>query len=183
MSLPANTALPPIRPSNLAEAVERARHPRNHATAKLKSHRDELLRMRQAGESVESLVGGLHLLGIEIGLETLRRWLQQELGSKPAKRRKPKAKAILPPSAEEGPSAALALPTAPAESAVAPEPAPPEAPQAATVHPSWLILPGETPEQALRRRLAALDAHDAALKAAQAAPNGSQAKNVSMPPS
>ena len=80
MSLPIHSPLTPPRPTTLAQAVAQARHPRNHATAQLEPHREELLRLSQAGESAESLVGGLRLIGIEIGRETMRRWLQQELG-------------------------------------------------------------------------------------------------------
>lgn len=88
MSLPIHSPLPPIRPSSLAEAVDRARWPRNRATAHLEPHREELLRLRHAGESVGSLVGGLRLIGIEIGHETMRRWLSRELGQKPPRRKK-----------------------------------------------------------------------------------------------
>lgn len=88
MSLPVHHPLAPIRPASLAEAVERARHPRNPATVQLQAHRDELLRLRRAGESVETLVGAMRLMGIEIGRETMRRWLQREFGRRPAGRRK-----------------------------------------------------------------------------------------------
>lgn len=86
MSLPIHSPLATARPTTLSQAVAQARHPRNHATAQLEPHRDELLRLAQAGESAESLVGGLRLIGIEIGRETMRRWLQRELGRRPAKR-------------------------------------------------------------------------------------------------
>jgi len=93
MSLPAyNSTTPPSSPT-LAEAVARARWPRNRATVRLEAQRDELLRLRQAGESIGSLVGGLRALGIEIGHETLRRWLNRELGTKPARRRRRKKQA------------------------------------------------------------------------------------------
>lgn len=72
----------------LAEAVARARHPRNRATVNLAPHRDELLRLAQEGESVGSLAGGLRELGIQIGHETLRLWLIRESGRKPAKRKR-----------------------------------------------------------------------------------------------
>jgi hypothetical protein len=89
----------------LAEAVARARWPRNHATAQLEPHRQELLRLRQGGASIESLVGGLRLLGVEVGRETIRLWLNRELGLKPAKRRKRREKA----------EPAIPVPTAPCE--------------------------------------------------------------------
>jgi len=92
MSLPIHSGLIPSRPSNLTEAVALARWPRNRATAQLESHREELQRLRQAGESVGSLVGGLRAMGVAIGHETLRLWLNRELGHKPVKRRKTRAK-------------------------------------------------------------------------------------------
>ena len=88
MSLPAYSPLTSARPTTRAQAVAQARHPRNHATAQLEPHREELLRLHEAGDSVESLAGGLRLIGIEIGRETMRRWLLQESGRKPTKRRK-----------------------------------------------------------------------------------------------
>lgn len=91
MSLPAYSPLTPPRPTTLAQAVEQVRHPRNHATAKLTPHREELLRLHQAGDSPETLALGLRLIGIEIGRETIRRWLDRELGRKPAKRRRPQS--------------------------------------------------------------------------------------------
>ncbi|MCB1103261.1 MAG: hypothetical protein H7A44_11130 [Opitutaceae bacterium] len=97
MSLPIHSSLNPLRPTTLAQAVAQARHPRNHATAQLEPHREELLQLRQAGESVESLVGGLRLIGIEVGRETMRRWLDRELSRKPAKRRK---RAVKPAAAQ-----------------------------------------------------------------------------------
>ncbi len=93
MSLPAYSTLTPPRPTTLAQAVEQVRHPRNHATAQLKPYREELLRLHQAGDSPETLASGLRLLGIEIGRETMRRWLDRELGRKPAKRRRRAANA------------------------------------------------------------------------------------------
>ena len=93
MSLPAHSPLITPRLTTLAQAVERVRHPRNHATVKLTPHREELLRLHQAGDSPETLALGLRLLGIEIGRETMRRWLNRELGRKPAKRRRQAAKA------------------------------------------------------------------------------------------
>jgi hypothetical protein len=93
MPLPIHSPLTPPRPTTLAQAVAQARHPRNHATAQLEPQRGELLRLRQTGESVESLTRGLRLLGIEIGHETLRRWLRHERGKTPTRRRKSRSTA------------------------------------------------------------------------------------------
>jgi len=92
MSLPNHSPLTTPRPTTLAEAVAQSRYPRNRATVKLAPHRDELLRLRQAGESVETLAAGLRLMEIEIGRETLRRWLDRELGRVPARRKRRAAK-------------------------------------------------------------------------------------------
>jgi len=93
MSLPIHSSLTTARPTTLAQAVAQARHPRNRATAQLEPHRQELLQLAEAGDSPETLAHGLRLLGIEIGRETMRRWLNRELGRKPAKRRRRAAKA------------------------------------------------------------------------------------------
>ena len=76
------TQLPPNRsplatqlPRTLADAVVQVRHPRNRATAQLAPHRDELLRLRQTGESIETLALALRAFDVPIGKETLRRWL------------------------------------------------------------------------------------------------------------
>jgi len=90
MSLPIPSPLTAPRPTTLAQAVAQVRHPRNHATAQLEPHREELLRLAQAGDSAESLAAGLGLIGIKIGRETLRRWLRRELGPKGSRRRKAK---------------------------------------------------------------------------------------------
>jgi hypothetical protein len=82
MSLPIHSPLTTPRPTTLAQAVAQARHPRNHATAQLEPHREELLRLAQAGDSAETLAAGLGLIGIKLGRETMRRWLQRELGHK-----------------------------------------------------------------------------------------------------
>lgn len=80
------THLPPNRslfttppPRTLADAVTQVRHPRNHATAQLTPHRDELLKLRAAGESIETLALALRAFDVMIGKETLRRWFAQEL--------------------------------------------------------------------------------------------------------
>ncbi|HEX7632359.1 MAG TPA: hypothetical protein VF388_09515 [Lacunisphaera sp.] len=86
MSLPIHSPLTPAPPTTLAQAVAQARHPRNHATAQLEPHRDELLRLAQAGESAETLAHGLAIIGIKIGRETMRRWLQRERGLTPKRK-------------------------------------------------------------------------------------------------
>ncbi len=86
MSLPGHSPSVATPPTTLAQAVAQARHPRNHATVRLEPHREELLRLSRAGASVESLVGGLRLMGIEIGRETMRRWLLQQRGARRSKR-------------------------------------------------------------------------------------------------
>ena len=73
MSLPAHSHLTPASPPTLAEAVARARWPRDRAVVQLAPHREELLRLRQTGASVGSLVGGLRLIGIEVQLPILAR--------------------------------------------------------------------------------------------------------------
>ena len=88
MSLLAHSLITPASPPTLAEAVACARWPRDRAVAQLAPHRDELLRLRQTGESVGSLVGGLRLIGIAIGHETLRLWLNRELKHTPPRRKK-----------------------------------------------------------------------------------------------
>lgn len=85
--LPPNRALfttPP--PRTLADAVTQVRHPRNHATAQLAPHRDELLKLRAAGESIETLALALRAFDVAIGKETLRRWLAHELGIAPKRK-------------------------------------------------------------------------------------------------
>jgi hypothetical protein len=91
MSLPIHCPLTTLRPATLAQAVAKVRHPRNHATAQLEPHREELLRLAQAGESAETLAAGLGVLGIKIGRETMRRWLRSELGRKRSGRRRAQA--------------------------------------------------------------------------------------------
>ena len=146
MSLPIHSPFTTARPTTLTQAVAQARHPRNHATAQLEPHREELLRLRQDGESAESLVGGLRLLGIEIGRETMRR--------KP-----PDAATPLGIASTEVPT--LSPSSAPAP--VSPKPMPirggahEPVPEGTT-----FILPGETPYEALLRRTATRPAADAA---------------------
>lgn len=171
MSLPIHSPLATARPTTLSQAVAQARHPRNHATAQLEPHREELLRLAQAGESAESLVGGLRLIGIEIGRETMRQWLQRELGRRPAKRsrrQKPvrgsRIGAISTPTSPVAAGPVLA-PVAPAN-LVAASPVSLAAPTAPNPRPARggandpvphgtrFIRPGETPLEAWHRRQA-----------------------------
>jgi hypothetical protein len=117
-SLLMHSQFTPISRLTLAEAVAQRRHPRNRATVNLAPHRDELLRLSLEGESVGSLAGGLRELGISIGHETLRLWLNRELGRKPAKRKKrTKATALSQPAAanaSQGPVITVRNPMPPA---------------------------------------------------------------------
>jgi len=183
MSLPLHSPFATARPTTLTQAVAQARHPRNHATAQLEPHREELLRLRQAGESAESLVGGLRLLGIEIGRETMRRWLQEQLSTRPRKRRKGAGKpleaatplGIAPTEVPTGLPTSTPAPVSPRSLTIvggAHEPVP---------EGTTFILPGETPYEALQRRTAARRAADAAEQAA--VNQARQESGKSMPPS
>lgn len=195
MSLPIHSPLATARPTTLSQAVAQVRHPRNHATAQLEPHREELLRLAQAGESAESLVGGLRLIGIEIGRETMRRWLQRELGRRPAKqslRQKPvrgsRIGVISTPTNPVAPGPVLA-PVAPADRAVASaSPTTPTMPHTSAARGgandpvpqgTRFIRPGETPLEAWRRRQAEAGAatHDTG-----AATEGGQGKPIATPP-
>jgi hypothetical protein len=171
MLTPTPSPTPPARPLTLAEAVARARWPRNHATAQLEPHREELLRLRQGRASIESLVGGLRLLGVEVGRETIRLWLNRELGLKPMKRRVRRVKPVASDPTKASPGGGgtgtpgQSVPISDTAVAGASETrlsvADTPVPQGTS-----LIRPGETPLQAMHRRLAALDAEMAAAKAA-----------------
>jgi hypothetical protein len=196
MSLPIHSPLATARPTTLSQAVAQARHPRNRATAQLEPHREELLRLAQVGESAESLVGGLRLIGIEIGRETMRRWLQRELGRRPAKRskrQKPvRGSRIGAISTPTNPVAAgpVLTPVATGE-LVADSPASPAT--TAAPHPgprsggandpvpqgTRFIRPGETPLEAWRRRQAEAGA---AIHHAGTATESGQEKGVATPP-
>ena len=92
-SLPlAHHDVAPTPPPTLAELVAKARHPRQPKTAQLEPHREELLRLRRDGDSVEVLAIALRGLGVEISAEALRLWLNRELGHQPARRRKARSK-------------------------------------------------------------------------------------------
>ena len=196
MSLPIHSPIATARPITLSQAVAQARHPRNRATAQLEPHREELLRLAQAGESAESLVGGLRLIGIEIGRETMRQWLQRELGRRPAKRsrrQKPvRGSRIGVISTPTNPIAAgpVLAPVA-LKDRIAASPASPIAPP--TPHPgparrgandpvpkgTRFIRPGETPLEAWRRRQAEAGA---AIHNVSAATESGQEKVIATPP-
>lgn len=196
MSLPIHSLLATARPTTLTQAVAQARHPRNRATAQLEPHREELLRLAQAGESAESLVGGLRLIGIEIGRETIRRWLQRELGRRPAKRsrrQKPvRGSRIGAISTPTNPAAAgPVLAPVPTGERVADTPVSPEtrtAPHSGprpggandpVPHGTRFIRPGETPLEAWGRRQAEAGA---VIHPASTATESGQEKGVATPP-
>ena len=195
MTLLNHSGLAPTAPPTLAEAVARARWPRNRATAQLALHREELLRLRQAGESVGSLVGGLRAMGVEIAHETLRLWLNRELGRTPAKRhrrqkmaRGSRTAAVATSMNTEAPLPIVApaerIADSPVSPAVATAPHPGPAHGGANVpvpEGTRFIRPGETPLEAWNRRKAeylAREAADTAAKAAPSAPSDSQVKDI-----
>lgn len=129
--------------------------------------------MRREGAPVEALAKGLRGLGVRISDESLRLWLNHELGHKPARRRKPRFRPTLVTAVAAAPATA----TRPVQT---PTPVASEASAPAAVFPKGLlpadtpvekgtslILPGETPRQALIRRTALLIANEAAAKAAK----------------
>ena len=164
-SLPlAHHDIAPTPPPTLAELVAKARHPKQPKTAQLEAHREELLRLRRDGDSVEVLAIALRGLGVDISPEALRLWLNRELGHKPVRRRKVRLRfdrhALDPcgSTASHVPRIAAAVPVA-VVSAVAPHvERPPEPSGSLPVKPSSLILPGETPKQAMDRRIASMRA-------------------------
>ena len=154
----------PTPPPTLAELVAKARHLKQPKTAQLEPHREELLRLRRAGDSVEVLAIALRGLGVDISPEALRLWLNRELGHTPVRRRKVRLRFdrhALDPSASIASHVAriaAAVPIA-VVSAVAPHAErAPEPSGSVPVKPSSLILDGETPKQAMDRRLAAMKA-------------------------
>ncbi len=177
MSLPIHSSVATARPTTLTQAVAQARHPRNHATAHLDPHREELLQLAEAGDSAETLAIGLGLIGIKIGRETMRRWLQRELGRRPAKRSKrqkpvrgSRIGAISTPASPVAARSVLtpAAPTARVTDSaklpiIPPTPHPGPARSGADVpvpEGTRFIRPGETPLQALHRRVAERRASD-----------------------
>jgi hypothetical protein len=65
--------------------VRRERLPK---TAQLEPHREELLRLRRDGDSVEVLATALRGFGVEISCEALRLWLNRQLPRRNARRSK-----------------------------------------------------------------------------------------------
>lgn len=178
MSLLFNFQFTSPRPATLTEAVAQARWPRNRATHWLATHREELLQLRQSGESVGSLVGGLSAMGIEIGHETLRLWLNRELGHKPAKRRRSRRRTnpALPNTnlTDETSKAADTAKTAVMEKTNAGElpQVPPDQPAVTRIEDIPYRLPGETPMESFRRRLATRETLRAAMQLGGAEPPG-----------
>ena len=154
----------PTPPPTLAELVAKARHLKQPKTAQLEPHREELLRLRRAGDSVEVLAIALRGLGVDISPEALRLWLNRELGHKPVRRRKVRLRfdrhALDPiaPLASHGARSAAALPTAVVSAVAHQTVPPPELCGGVPIKSSSLIRPGETPKQAMDRRLAAMSA-------------------------
>jgi hypothetical protein len=112
-SLPhAHHEIAPGAPPTLAELVAKARHARQPKTAQLEPHREELLRLRRDGDSVEVLATALRGLGVEISAEALRLWLNRQLPRRKARRSKTARvlsihePAAMPPPVEGGPIAA-----------------------------------------------------------------------------
>lgn len=154
----------PTPPPTLAELVAKARHPKQPKTAQLEAHHEELLRLRRAGDSVEVLAIALRELGVDISPEALRLWLNRQLGHKPVRRRKVRLRfdrRTIEPSASlalQGARSGAALPTPVASAAADQTMRPPEPSGIVPLKPSSLILTGETPKQAMDRRLAAMSA-------------------------
>jgi hypothetical protein len=133
-----------------------------------------LLRLRRDGASVEALAKGLRGLGVRISDESLRLWLNQELGRKPARRRKPRFRPTLVAAVAAAPATPpVQTPTPVASEANAPAAVIPKGllPADTPVEEGTpLILPGETARQArlaLIRRTGLLIAKEAAAKAAK----------------
>lgn len=131
------------------------------------------MRLRREGAPVEALAKGLRGLGVRISDESLRLWLNQELGHKPARRRKPRFRPTLVAAVAAAPATAtppVQTPTSVASEANAPAAVIPKGllPADTPVEEGTpLILPGETRGQALIRRTALLIAKEAAAKAAK----------------
>ena len=113
-SLPlAHHDIAPKPPPTLAELVAKARHPKQPKTAQLEAHREELLRLRRDGDSVEVLAIALRGLGVEISSEALRLWLNRQLPRRRTRRTKParafafQEQAPVPTPVPVGPIAAM----------------------------------------------------------------------------
>jgi hypothetical protein len=167
---PAHHDIAPTPPPTLAELVAKVRHPKQPKTAQLEPHREELLRLRRDGDSVEVLAMALRGLGVEISPEALRLWLNRELGSKPVRRHKVRYKqtvlvpvTLAPTSATPSipdPTPTVSAASAPAAGSLgrlSPENAPLE-------RATSLIRAGETPFEAFARRQREREAAAAAAK-------------------
>jgi hypothetical protein len=155
----------------LAELVAQARWPRRSIALALAPHREELLRLRREGASVEALAKGLRGLEVRVSDEALRLWLNRELGHKPPRRRRPRwqpniavpllnAPTILPPPVPTPPPTASGV-SAPA--VVSPKVlSPGNTPLKIATS---LIRAGETPVEAFARRNREREAEEAAAKA------------------
>jgi hypothetical protein len=167
---PAHHDIAPTPPPTLAELVAKARHPKQPKTGQLEAHREELLRLRRAGDSVEVLALALRGLGVDISPEALRLWLNRELGSKPVRRHKVRFKqtvvipvALAPASAT--PPTPDPTPTVSAVSAPAVD-SPTRRSSADTPleRATLFIRAGETPFEAFARRQREREAVAAAAK-------------------
>ena len=170
-SLPlAHHDIAPTPPPTLAELVAKARHAKQPKTAQLEAHREELLRLRRAGDSVEVLAIALSGLGVEISPEALRLWLNRELGHKPIRRRKVRFKPTIVAPVVPAPAAAPTPVSAPtpasaAASALAVGPSTPRSPADTPLERATsLIRAGETPMEAFARRKREREAEAAAAK-------------------
>lgn len=142
------------------------------------------MRLRREGAPVEALAKGLRGLAVRISDESLRLWLNQELGHKPARRRKLRqaGPAIAPVEAEPVvPAAAVPAPVSEPAPSIAAAPAPTTVRKGRilgahvpVMEGTSLILPGETPWEAYLRRTAPLRAADAAANAAKNEAAGQQ---------
>ena len=167
--------------------VAESRRPKKPKTSQLDAHRAELLKIRREGAPLRAICDGLGKLGVVVSEEALRLWFKAHTRRSPkteARRLAATAAALAAIQAEAvvsplSPTAAGAKPaglpitanlesrtTAPPAATVMAEPGKPASMHVAAIvpagRPSSLILPGETPSQALRRRLAVLDAERAA---------------------
>ena len=160
----------PTPPPTLAELVAKARHAKQPKTAQLGAHREELLRLRRAGDSVEVLAIALSGLGVEISPEALRLWLNRELGHRPIRRRKVRFKPTIVAPVVPAPAAATTPVSAPtpasaAASALAVDPSTPRSPADTPLERATsLIRAGETPMEAFARRKREREAEAAAAK-------------------
>jgi len=167
---PAHHEIAPNAPPTLAELVAKARHAKQPKTAQLAPHREELLRLRRAGDSVEVLAIALRGLGVDVSAEALRLWLNRELGHRPIRRRKVRFKPTIVAPVVPAPAAAPTPASAPtpaigATSALAVSPSTPRSPADTPLERATsLIRAGETPMEAFARRKREWEAAAAAAK-------------------